>query len=129
VKKITVPLTDRPPVTFVAHDWPVLAKSSYDDYHGGADYQYTRRTRAELRVRQHADARSVVYGWYEYNSQWQGESDSYLRDGVLLGAGSGIASIVSAIREVGGRLSERSGEPFWDDLVAECIASLPAEEI
>lgn len=64
----TITLTDRPPVRIVEEDWPIIAEA-YGDSYVGSDYSRHQQARAHgevdrytLRVRQHANGRTLVYG-------------------------------------------------------------------
>jgi hypothetical protein len=127
-KTRTITLTDRPPVKIRDDAWPVIAEASGDSYRGG---DYARRNQARhqgevdkytLKVRQHEDGRTLVYGILDAaNAAWgapAGGEDH--RGGELLEAGADIAA---AIRRVG----ESCDLP--DSIIRECIAALPPEEL
>jgi hypothetical protein len=130
-KKIrTITLTDRSPVKIVEDDWPVIAHGSYSEHDNQYEFQSNRKWKANVRVRQHADGRAIVYGTYEYTTAFQGERDVSAKAGVLLDAS---ADKVAAIRAVGQTLAESVGErdfsPHIAGCVGECIADLPAEDL
>lgn len=125
-KTRTITLTGRPPVRIIEADWPVIAHGRYHWYNGQYESQADRTTRAHLRVRQHADGRAIVYGTYDHSTIWQGESDHECRDGQLVPTGG---DVVQAIQAVGDMLTERSGDECWRDVIAETVASLPAEDL
>ncbi len=108
-----ITLSNRPPVKIKEAEWPVIAKASWCD-NPAIPVQANRS--ALVRVRQHADGRSIVYGTYD--TQWQGESG--LKSGLLLDAGADVAA---AIYEVVDDLGVTA------TMAAECVADLPAEEI
>jgi hypothetical protein len=110
-KKIIITLSERAPVSVLTADWPIIAKSDWHD--GKVECQANRR--AEIRVREHADGRRIVYGWL--TTQWQGERDQYA--GFLLDKGD---DAVRAIRRVAGAIGRH-------EVADECIADLPAEAI
>lgn len=109
----TITLTDRAPVRIREDAWPVIARG-WDGDNRAIPHQSNRQW--TIRVRQHADGRSIVYG--VYSSDWQGETGC--KAGVLLAAG---AALVPAIHRVG----EDIGAP--DAVVRGCIADLPAEDL
>jgi hypothetical protein len=127
-KRRTITLTGRAPVTILEADWPVIASARGDSYSGN-DYGRHQQALAQgevdtysLRVRQHAEGRTLVYGVLdaaipEWHAPAGGESR---RGGVLLRTGEGVAE---AIRQVG----EECRLP--ESIIRECIASLPAEEL
>ena len=119
-----VTLTDRPPVKIVDADWPMLASAKWHD--GKVECEANRS--CWIKVRQHADGRTLVYGGRE--SCFLNERD--LRGGELLTpAGEGAltpddgrtvesAEIVAAIRRVAATVRA-------EEIAADCIADLPAE--
>jgi len=109
-KKLTITMTNRPPVTVDTDAWPIVARA--DDYDGGT------RTVYRLTVRQHADGRAVVYGVCEAGGGGQYVGFRARRAGVL--AAGGIIDAIHRVCEtcgLGGAMAEL------------CIASLPAEEL
>lgn len=128
-KKLTITLTDARPVTILPSNWPVIAEGSWADHDNQYEFQANRRWTAWIKVRQHADGRVIVYGCYSYSTQYQNESDATYRDGQRVEAGADDTALIAAIRAVGDRLAERSGHACWSDVIAECIAALPAEEL
>jgi len=124
MKTRTITLTDRTPVRIAEDAWPLVAEAT-DNSFAGNDYGRLRQALARnevdtysLRVRQHADGRTLVYGVLCGATVWTGTTDH--RGGELLPDGSDIPA---AIRRVG----EECGLP--DHVIRECIADLPAEEI
>ena len=110
-KTRTITLTDRAPVKIVESDWPVIASAK--DHDGQVECQANESW--SIRVRQHADGRALVYAVYD--TSWQGRSGA--RGGELLERGADLAA---AIRRVGERCQ-------CEQIVDECIADLPAEEL
>ncbi len=108
----TITLFDRQPVRIRVDDWAQIASAK--DWDNQYEFQANRTW--NLRVRQHADGRAVVYG--TYSTQFQGERDR--AGGELLANGADIAA---AIRRVGERMQ------FGADLIDECIADLPAQAL
>jgi len=132
-KMRTITLTDAPPVRIREDDWPVIAHGAYRDHDNEYEFQANRRWKADVRVRQHADGRMIVYGVYDYDTVFQGERGITIRAGVVLDAG---ADPVSAIRTVGETLDEALAEAGFDALTPQvseatrdCIADLPAVEL
>ena len=124
----TITLTDRRPVRINDEQWPIIAQATGDSYCGN---DYGRRNQAlsqgecdeySLRVRQHDDGRTIVYGVLSAAiAAWgapAGGTD--MRGGELLEAGD---DIVRAIRRVG----ESCNLPA--EVIRECISDLPAEEL
>lgn len=108
----TITLTGRRPVSISEDDWPEIAHGTVSDASRGNDW--TRK--ADLRVRQHADGRAVVYG--TSISKWQGERDESA--GELVPAGGDIDG---AVRRVAGHL------PSSEQLAHATLADMPAEEL
>jgi hypothetical protein len=106
----TITLTDRAPVRVREDRWPVIAEAlAYNDT------IVSQATRSwTLKVRRHADGRSIVYGVFK--TAFRHEHD--WRGGELL---HGKDELIAAIRRVGAR--------FPEHVVDECIANLPPEEI
>lgn len=111
-EKLTITLTDARPVTIVKADWPVVASAK--DWDNQYESQANRTWK--LFVRQHEDGRAIVYGVYD--TSWGGEDSR--RAGALVPADG---DIIGAIKSVGEYLD------FDRNLVDQCIADLPAEEL
>jgi hypothetical protein len=94
----------------VEDDWPTIASAK--DWDNEHECQANKTW--SLRVRQHADGRSLVYAVYDSCYPGQGS-----RGGELLEAG---ADLPTAIRRVGERCE-------CEQIVDYCIADLPAEEL
>jgi hypothetical protein len=131
--KLTITLTNRPPVSIRKADWPVLAQGHDKWYEGEHECQANRSTHWHLIVRRHADGRAIVYGIYKHYSAWRGEKGHDLRAGELLDAG---ADLIPAIHRMASGMQERvehcaNGEDAAEFLCLadECIADLPATEL
>jgi len=110
-KSRTITLTDAAPVRIRDADWPVIAQSTWY-----AERNYSDATRVWwLKVRQHADGRTIVYGGHD--TQWEGERNR--RAGVVLEAGE---YVVGAIKRVAALVGA-------DKCQDACISSLPPVEI
>jgi len=119
-KRIQIVLTARPPVRVYDDEWPVIATGEAEDYDGQYRQQATRTRAAVIRVRQHQDGRVLVYGTYDFSTQWQGERDLRCNAGELLPAdnidqASRSHHLVSAINRTADRLIERVGTAPEDD--------------
>jgi len=124
-KQRTITLTGRRPVTIDEDEWPIIAKVSDDNWTGSEDpalhnqaAQQGQLDEYTLRVRQHADGRTIVYG--TYTEGWHSDHDGLSRAGELLSAGD---TIEDALKRVG----ETLGVP--EQLIADAIADLPAERL
>lgn len=122
-KQRTITLTGRRPVVIDEAEWPVIAMASGDDYSGHDPALHQQASdqgqldEFSLRVRQHA-GQAIVYG--TYTEGWHSSHDGLTRAGELLLDADDIAA---AITRVGGTL----GVPA--QLIADCIAELPAEKL
>jgi len=123
----TITLTGRPPVRITEADWPQIAIGSEYAHDGDLECQANRRTKIWIRVRRHADGRSLIYGRYEHDSAWQSEPDAHERAGRLCPPS---ADIPATIAEVADLLVAQGAPPDMTGRVArECVADLPAETI
>ncbi len=134
-KSRTISLTGRPPVKIHEDQWPVVADGTWCEHDGAVEPQANRRWMMHIRTRQHADGRTIVYGVYDYSSNFMNEPDFAARVGRVCGPD---ADLPQAITETGGELGARLNDACGDALdglrhiaavVAECIGELPAEEI
>lgn len=126
-KSRTITLTGKPPVKIREDDWPVIAHGNYEDYDNEHRFQANRTTDLDIRVRQHADGRAIVYGVYDYSTNFQSERGSVQRAGYVVDAGG---DLVEAIQRVGSDLVDRDVDAaIVRDVVNECIAELPAQEL
>jgi hypothetical protein len=133
-KTRTITLTGSRPVSIDEDDWPVIASSGWDDCDSQYEFQANRKAEATLKVRQHADGRSIVYGTYRYTTQFQDEDDVRAAAGTVLDEGSDDSNIITAIGDTTDRLSSyeslpENWQPDWRLLADECIADLPAERL
>jgi hypothetical protein len=132
-KKRVITLTGRPPVRIVEADWPVIARGDGDSY-GGGDYCRRDQALAQgecdkywIRVRRHVDGairRVLVYAVLDAASEAWGAPAGGVshREGELLTADE-TDDLAETIRRVG----EEACIP--DEVIRECIADLPAEDL
>lgn len=111
-KRRTITLTDHAPISITEDDWPVIAVARW---HDGGQFESQANRTASIRVRQHADGRTIVYGGSE--SAWQDERN--LRAGRLLCAGVDPVATIHEIAEAIGRA----------DLADTVIADLPVVKL
>jgi hypothetical protein len=109
----TITLTDRAPVEIVEADWPTIAQAYYGDNEPNPPNRTWR-----LKVRQHADGRTIVYG--VHLTAYPDESS--LRAGYLPDA-DGLPDAIGLIDAIH-RIAEEIDAPGW--MAARCIADLPA---
>lgn len=129
-KTRTITLTGRPPVKVREDEWPRIAEGRYEWRDGEYRPQATREVDLWIRVRRHADGRAIVYGGYSYESAWQHEENRRVRVGIMTQPDDDLAS---AIERVGGELADRITDApkagRLRDVIDECVADLPAEEL
>lgn len=127
-KTRTVTLTDAAPVKIRADQWPEIAGGEWSTHDNQYEFQANRTWKLWVKVRQHADGRTLVYGGYLYDTAVQNEDSCSAKRGELLGAGD---DIIAAIRRVGSDLgaAHEDAGAHAREVVQECIADLPAQEI
>jgi hypothetical protein len=136
---LTITLTDARPVKIKKEDWPLIATGDQnDDDSNQPGNPPNREWKRTIRVRQHSDKRTLVYGVYDYDTAFQGESGAAARRGVMLTDAS-EEDTIAAIRRVAAELREAEDEAAiderhkeaqrWHAAAQECIADLPATEL
>lgn len=120
-KARTITLTGRTPVTITDDHWPIIADASHDRYDGYVKSQANRIWEGWLKVRQHADGRTLIYGRDGHGTQWEGERGYIYRGGELLDAG---ADIPAAVMRVAQDLIARGADDAMIQVAHECIADL-----
>lgn len=131
---VLIPLTDRRPVAVSNDEWPVIAAAGDCRWDNRYKSQANRIWNYDLRVRQHADGRAIVYGQYDYSSTVENDRGVQITGGELVKTGG---DIVAAVMRVGRSLMDEvpsgdrhhDGSEIFQALVRECIAKLPPEEI
>lgn len=121
-KQRTITLTDRAPVKIDEDKWPLIAEGK--DYAGQYDFQSFDG--AWIKVRQHEDGRTLVYG---YAGDWDGggrPERENRRAGFIVDADKAAETIrqvadILAETECVGEIAQRAAR--------DCIADLPAEEL
>lgn len=129
-RRITLIMTDQPPVRIVEADWPVIAHGQHNSFDGEFDFQACETLEIHIRVRRRADGQTLIYGRYDFSTRWAGRDDVGRRAGHLYQEPISPASIVVAIRRVG---NEIAGSDGLTDAITEavngCIADLTAMEV
>ncbi len=121
----TITMTDTPPVRIREATWPVIAHGRHYSYQGQYDFQAVWILEIDIRVRRHADGRTLVYAIYEYTDKRQGATNTLRRGGQLFQGPDGN-DLVRAIRDVGAGIGD---DPYVEEAIADCIATLPAIDI
>jgi len=129
----TITLTGRPPVKVNDEAWGLIASANDTDHDGEFDFQSSRTSKWFVGVRQHDDGRAIVYATYSYDTACRGERSLSAKRGVLLPAGTTVEQIADAIFEVCNDIAQakHQGENAgrWTELMHECLADMPAEEL
>ena len=129
-KTRTITLTGRRPVTIDEAEWPLIARAAGDDYDGNDPALHQQASdqgqidEYSLRVRQHEDGRAIVYG--TYTEGWNSDHDGLTHAGQLVSA-ENIAAYPPATEDAITSVGETLGVP--KQLIADCIADLPAEKL
>lgn len=122
-KQRTITLTDRAPVKIDEETWPLIASGKA--YSG--QYEFQAFDGAWIKVRQHDDGRTLVYG---YAGDWDGGGRPDREDrraGFIVAT---EADAPDAIRRVADILAETNMcETYAHAAARDCIADLPAEEL
>lgn len=128
----TITLTDRPPVKIDEAAWPVVASATENWHEGEVECQALRSSKRALICRRNG-TRVLVYAVYTCESNWRSEPDASCRRGLLVDGVTEDLQLVSHIRSVGESMddpAEHDGDTTtWNQMVADCIADLPAESI
>ena len=129
-KMRTITLTDRPPVRIKEDQWPMIAHGRFKDWDNQYEFQANRTWQIDIRVRRHADGRTIVYGLYDYDTHFQGEQCEVRRVGVVLAPDGDLPG---EIKEAAEQMIERVSDDGMHDHIRAaadaCIADLPAQEL
>jgi hypothetical protein len=130
--KLTITLSDRPPVRIDPEQWPVVASA---DERPGSFVNGTPKPDYEtdhyaIKVREHADGRRIVYGSCDAATAWTGSRDA--KAGYLLappqplghrdGTSDRDDETIRAIRRVAGAIGN-------SELGEECVHDLPPTDL
>lgn len=136
IKYRTITLTDRAPVRIREDEWPQIAHGlRHSEWDNQYEFQANRTWRCDIRVRQHPDGRAIVYGTYDYDTQFQSERGFRAKAGEYLDGARVHDRIPGAINSVAETLrsaADEAGHDFGAHISAaarECIAALPAVEL
>lgn len=124
--KLTIVMTDRAPVRFVKADWPLIAHGAHSSHDGEIECQANERLSVNIRVRRREDGQTLVYGAYEFSTQWAGRGNVIRHAGHLYEEEMAPESLVRAICRVGEEISGGDPSDPVAEAVNECIADLPA---
>ena len=134
-KTRTITLTGRRPVTIDETDWPIIARASGDDYDGNDPARHQQASdqgeldEYSLRVRQHADGRAIVYG--TYTEGWNSGHDGLTHAGYIIQPDSEHNIQPDSEHNTIEHFIHRAGKDLGvpAQIVADCIADLPAEKL
>jgi hypothetical protein len=114
-KTVVIPMSERRPLKVRESEWPVIATAH--EWDGQHECQANRHWR--IKVRQHANGRTVVYGYH--TTAFQGERS--LEGGYLLEPDvARTDELIRAIRRVAGIIDR-------PELAQSVISDLPAEDL
>ncbi len=119
----TIILTNAAPVRIIQEDWPVIAHGLHESFDGEYECPANVKLEINIRVRRHADGRTIIYGHYELTTQWVDGHDVCRRAGYLYTDALSPDQLIRAIRKVGDEISAVSA------VVQECVSELPPLEI
>jgi len=128
----TITLSGRPPVRIDEDNWPTLASASDSNHDGQVECQANTKWSWWVRVRQHADGRTIVYAGYDYETAWMGKRDYRARAGELLpiyDTDVVCRTICEVCELIATTEADQDHSARWATLAAECIADMPAEEL
>jgi hypothetical protein len=138
-KSITITMSETAPIKIDPAKWPKIADASNHDGHDGLECR--ANTKWSIIVREHEDGRRIVYGWQDSgpNGQYAGFRPKHAGYLVALSV-DGHGSPEDMRRAVAGRDKAREEQTIRairlvagvigdEDLGAECVGDLPAQEI
>ena len=126
-KTIQITMSERRPLKINPEHWPIIARA--DRHDGKIEFQANRVWR--IIVRQHADGRRLVYGWLGRGNggmpiDWRGAAGGFVVEPARRISTEpsfpNDDATIRAIRRIGGIIED-------EQLAADCIADLPAEEL
>lgn len=132
-KTRTITLTGRAPVRIREDEWPVIASATErpGSFHNGTPVPDSETDLYVLRVRQHADGRTLVYGVVDAATAWT-HTEDWRGGELLVPSGTGPLSPddgrVVPDQEIAAAVA-RVGRGMPASVVRECIADLPAEDL
>lgn len=127
IKKRTITMSGRTPVTILEDLWPMLAAGNFSAHDGQVECQAKQTWNCCIRVREHSDGRCLVYGTYLATCDWQGARSQGAKAGYLCALADVVAHINLVASDMVGILGEYSEHIM--ETARECIANMPAEEI
>jgi len=138
-KQRTITLTGRQPVRIYDDEWAIIAEGQHKDWDNQYEFQANRKWNGWIKVRQHHDGRTIVYGCDTYVTHFQGENGYRYCGGVVLAPPGGAIikddewyiwpEIPVAIIDLAEDLIARGAGEYMRQVAHECIADLPAEEL
>jgi hypothetical protein len=124
-----ITLSNRAPVRIVHADWPVIARGDFSHFVGETADEASRSWRTRIRVRQHADGRTIAYGVYNYQTQFQREQDQTCQAGLLVTDEDLVAAIQTVVGLLTARITDREEHPNVEAAGDAAIADLPPEDL
>ena len=120
------------PILIDSLQWPIVAKGARSACDNQYEFQAFRRWKASITVRQHTDGRAIVYGHYEFSTQYPMEEDCDLRDGVHCSAGADIPLVIRQVAqalETDAAASEQEHGDIIAKAMRDCLANMPPKMI
>ncbi len=130
MKHRTIIMTDTAPVKIVQEDWPVIAHGCYfsQGTERESDFQSIEKLEIDIRVRKHADGRTLVYGRYKLTSE--DRDDVWRRSGYVYTADISTNILMRAIIIVGAEISDIDAPiNAISDTVQDCISDFSPVDI
>ncbi len=129
MKYRTIVLTDSAPVKIIQEDWPVIAHGHHYSFGGQFDFQANEKLEINILVKQHADGRTLVYGCYDFSTNWAARDDVCHRAGYLYPDALSPDQLIRTIKKVGAEIADGADISTVSDIVRDCISELPAVDI
>jgi len=133
VKRRTITLTNRAPISIVENDWPVIAQGSAGHECEGDSHQWDMAIRVRRRKEQPAAFGPPNTAWYIVHAKFS-EWDEISENGQLVRVGQSLISdeknklwklIVAVGEELRGRIDRESLRRHVTGVVDRCFAQLP----
>lgn len=131
-KRVTITLTGRSPVTVDEDQWPVIARSTWDECDSEYAPEANKEAIAGFEVRRNsADGRMIAYGTYSFDARFSpGVRPVHAAAGYLLDAAGNPAEAISRVkRDLSSYELPEAWQPEWELLAGECVMDLPAEDL
>ncbi len=129
MKYRTIIMSDAAPVRIIQEDWQVIAHGQHYSFDNEYEFQANEKLEINIRVRRHADGRTLVYGSYEFSTNWAARDDVCHRAGYLYPDALSPDQLICAIKKTGNEIADGADISAVYDTVRDCISELPPLEI